>query len=254
MSKKANRPMRRFFRKIRRAIRNNPRPPTDPETIHKRWRGITSSVLDAGHFSAVGLDNVWDRFPGKYDRQVIAATCLRNVCEQGLQGSVMEFGCYNGHTAIQLVQTLRSLEDMSPVLLLDSFEGMPESQHPLDLWWKPGRLKADYESCRARFEEFPRVEVLKGFFDATLEKLPEQRVKFAHIDCDMQKSVRDVHAWLLDRMVAGGVIVYDDYGFESCEGLMQAVDEDIAARPDYVGMSLPTGQYLALRTRELDPA
>ena len=54
------------------------------------------------------------------------------------------------------------------------------------------------------------------------------------------------------RAVADGeVIVYDDYGFESCYGLMKAVDEDFAGRCDYDTYSLPTGQYLATRTRPL---
>ena len=238
---------RRFCKRIRKLVRGQRRPPTSPEAVRQRWRSLSAGLLSKGHFEAAGLDTVWDRNPGKYDRQVIAIQCLRNVCNGPAEGAIIEFGCYDGHTAVQMVHTLRELGDESRVILLDSFEGMPESNHDLDRYWNAGALKADYEDVKARFKDFSHVEVVKGYFDQTLPRYGDLKIKFAHVDCDMYKSVRDVHVYLLPRMVDGGVIVYDDYGFESCEGLMKAVDEDFIGRDEFFQLSLPSGQYLAIK-------
>jgi O-methyltransferase len=108
-------------------------------------------------------------------------------------------------------------------------------------------MTADLNEVVARFQPYPSVTVVPGFFADTLPE-HDLAIKFAHIDCDLASSVRDVHRWLLDRMAVGGAIVYDDYGFESCFGLMDAVDRDVAPRRDYHTFSLPTGQYIAIRT------
>jgi O-methyltransferase len=31
--------------------------------------------------------------------------------------------------------------------------------------------------------------------------------------------------WIWDKMVPGGIIVYDDYGFDGCQGITNCVEE-----------------------------
>jgi hypothetical protein len=239
--------LRPIVRRIARLTGRTGRPSTTPEAIHQRWRTLSSDLVSAEHFQRAGLPNIWDKYPGKYDRQVIVVQMLRNVVEAGVDGAIAEFGCFRGHTAIQMVHTLRALGDRSPVLLFDSFKGMPASDLDEDRYWSEGAMTADLREVTARFRPYPSVRVVPGFFADTLPE-HDLAIKFAHIDCDLASSVRDVHRWLLDRMAVGGAIVYDDYGFESCFGLMHAVNEDVASRVDYHSLSLPTGQCVAIRT------
>ena len=79
-----------------------------------------------------------------------------------------------------------------------------------------------------------------------MQRCSEPHFKFAHIDADLYTSIKEVNAWLLPRVVTGGVLIYDDYGFYTCEGALKAVDEDMKDR-GFFGIYIPTGQYVAVK-------
>jgi O-methyltransferase len=223
--------------------------PNTPIYEYGTWRQKLTSLLPLYWFSEAGLDNVWERYPGKYDRQLIVAQCLRGVSAQKLPGVVMEFGCFRGHTAIQMLQTMRNEGDEAPLLLFDSFAGVPASPHPGDAHWRAGDLTADYDEVRQRFAPYPQVQLIRGFFKETLPAFSDAAVKFAHVDADLYISIKEVNEWLLPRMVRNGIVVYDDYGFSSCIGALQAVDEDFSSRNDFFTFYLPTGQFMAIKLK-----
>ena len=57
-----------------------------------------------------------------------------------------------------------------------------------------------------------------------------ERLAFAHIDVDLYRSVLDCIEFAYPRLVAGGLIVFDDYGFPSCARARQAVDQAFESR------------------------
>jgi O-methyltransferase len=223
------------------------KPSSSPEAVFQRWRQTLAPLVVEQWFARGGLANQYDSRPGKYDRNVSLLQCLRQVIGRRVEGAVMEFGCCHGHTALLMVETMASLGDQSPLILFDSFEGMPPSDAPEDQHWEPGDLTAPFEAVQARFTHYPNVELVRGFFGDTLPGFRQLKVKFAHVDADMYTSTKDVNKWLLPQLQDGGVVLYDDYGFESCAGAMRAVDEDLAGRPDFFKLYLPTGQYLAIK-------
>ncbi|MHC4083416.1 MAG: TylF/MycF/NovP-related O-methyltransferase [Planctomycetota bacterium] len=242
--------LRPVVRRVRRLYGQPGRPSRSAEAVLARWRTLSSKLLSKAWFTEAGLDDIWERNPPKFDRQVIVMQSLRNVIAGGIDGVVAEFGCFRGHTAVQLARTMRELGDDSRLILFDSFRGMPASDDANDRYWCEGAMTADEDEVRARFADFPNVTVVGGFFSDSLPGFEDVQVKLAHVDCDMAASVRDVHDWLLDRVVPTGIIVYDDYGFEACLGLMHEVDAVLARRDDYITYSLPTGQYVAIRRQE----
>ena len=54
-----------------------------------------------------------------------------------------------------------------------------------------------------------------------------------HCDVDVYQSAKDVVDWVLPRLSQGGVIVFDDYGFTSCEGVTRLVNE-YRERPEFM--------------------
>jgi len=73
-----------------------------------------------------------------------------------------------------------------------------------------------------------------------------ERFCFVHVDADIYRSVLDACAFFWPRLSPGGVLVFDDYGFESCPGAKRAVDEYFAGamdRPWY----LPSGQCVVVK-------
>jgi O-methyltransferase len=69
------------------------------------------------------------------------------------------------------------------------------------------------------------VEVLEGVFpDVTGDRIADRRFRFCHIDVDVYESAAQSFAWVWPRLVPGGMVVFDDYGFYSCGGVTRLVD------------------------------
>jgi hypothetical protein len=49
-------------------------------------------------------------------------------------------------------------------------------------------------------------------------------------------------------MVKDGIMIFDDYGFDTCHGARQAVDEFFADKPEHA-FYLPSGQCFVVRER-----
>ena len=70
------------------------------------------------------------------------------------------------------------------------------------------------------------MEILQGIFpEETAHLAAEGKFRFCHIDVDVYRSAKDVADWIWEKMVVGGIIVYDDYGFQRTVGITQHVEE-----------------------------
>lgn len=167
------------------AFRRNLLGVPSPLTVHGRWRAHLAHLVVERHFLEAGLEDLRDTYPGKFDRQIMVTQSLPNVIAGEVEGDVGEFGCFRGHTAIQMAETMRSLGDRAKLYLFDSFEGFPRSEASEDAAWREGDLAADYGEVARRFEKFDNVEVVKGFFEEALPAHPSLRFKFAHVDVDL---------------------------------------------------------------------
>lgn len=78
-------------------------------------------------------------------------------------------------------------------------------------------------------------ELIKGDILATvdeyLQENPYVRIALLHIDCDIYEPSKKGLESLFDKVVRGGVIVFDDYGV--VEGETIAVDEFLESHPEY---------------------
>ncbi len=180
------------------------------------------------------------------DRCYVLWRTLRQALR--LPGDVVECGVFRGGTALLEARTLAAAEPATPrtLHLFDSFAGMPagvaaeESFAPGDL----GRTSP--ERVRRLLADHPFARLHVGFIPATFAGLELQRVAWAHVDLDIAEAVRDAIAFLFPRLVPGGFLIFDDYGFPSCSGARRAVDEAFENRPE-VPLCLPTGQCLVVK-------
>ncbi len=70
------------------------------------------------------------------------------------------------------------------------------------------------------------IEMLEGIFpDATGDRIKDRQFSLCHIDVDVYESAKYVAEWVWPRLVSGGVIVFDDYGFSTCEGITKLVNQ-----------------------------
>ena len=106
------------------------------------------------------------------------------------------------------------------VWVADSFQGLPDPDHPQDTvdlsTRKYPMLAISTERVRALFERLglwdDRVRLLPGWFDATLPGAPVQQVAVLRLDGDYYASTMTALQALYDRVPAGGFVIIDDYG------------------------------------------
>ena len=80
--------------------------------------------------------------------------------------------------------------------------------------------------------EVTNCKLLEGIFPEQTGDVVEDRVfRFCHIDVDVYQSAKDVFNWAWPRLVGGGIVVFDDYGFCGCEAVTRLVEEQ-RGQPD----------------------
>jgi SAM-dependent methyltransferase len=148
---------------------------------------------------------------------------------RGLAGGILEVGVWRGGSGALLARRLALLGDTAPLVLCDTFAGVVKAGGA-DLHYDGGE-HADtsiehVEALLARVAPRPQTRILTGIFpDDTGEQVRAMPFRLVHIDVDVYASARDILDFVWPHMPAGGVVVYDDYGFHTCTGITQHVEE-----------------------------
>jgi O-methyltransferase len=147
----------------------------------------------------------------------------RSLDEGHVPGDVVECGTCNGGSAAVLARIACRSPLARHVWLLDSFAGMPpagEKDSPLAGAYTGlccGSLDRVREVLRRVGVPQERVTTVQGWFEDTLPNLDVPRIALLHIDADWHDSVLLCLEHLFDRVVPGGFVVFDDYGYwEGC--------------------------------------
>jgi len=191
---------------------------------HARPMGEFESILDSGVLDATVVDP--SRLYLLY--QWLLAT-LR------LHGDCIEVGCFRGGTAKLISETLLRRGVAADLHLFDTFAGMPERLSADEAGLKGCFADTSVDLVRRLLANNPRAHLHAGIFpDSVPLQLREGRFRFAHIDVDIEESVRDCLAYVYPRLAAGGIIVIDDYGHAECPGATRAVEDFFETRAETV--------------------
>lgn len=112
--------------------------------------------------------------------------------------------------------------------LFDSFEGLPEptKEDNSERVTEKGQLKRSINYYYNFRKKYPEIEshVSKGFFSKTVPKgYKGSGIAILFIDCDMYESYKDAFK-IVDRVVDGGLILFDEYNNKYWPGATKAVD------------------------------
>jgi len=140
--------------------------------------------------------------------------------------------------------------------LFDSFEGFssahssaedfPDNPSFFDFANGFYRQAGLYAYVKDRFAPFANVTVVRGFLPEALETAGLERIGFLHVDLNSPRAEIAVLERLFERVVPGGVIVFDDYGWKLFHRQKEAEDEFMRQR-GYEVLELPTGQGLVVK-------
>jgi O-methyltransferase len=134
----------------------------------------------------------------------------------------------------------------------DSFEGLSEpSKKDLNISkygfkWGKSDLKVNEDVVRENLKQFDSCNVLKGWIPSRFQEVDKHFFSFVHIDVDLEHPTRDSLKFFYPRINPGGIIIIDDYGFESCPGARFATDGFMKDKPEKV-LHLTTGQGVIIK-------
>jgi O-methyltransferase len=173
------------------------------------------------------------------DRLFFLYQCARHA--SFLSGAGAECGVYKGGSAWLLAEAFRRFSPQKKLFLFDTFEGMPAADPIRDLHRMGDFNDTSFGAVRDCFNGHENVFINKGLFSETLRSVDNHVFSLVHADCDIYTSVKECCEFFYPRMVSGGIIVFDDYGFDSCPGAKLGIDEFFDDKPEKP-ILLPTGQ------------
>jgi O-methyltransferase len=195
-----------------------------------------------------------EAFVSLYDRAVLKTLVSRDRCHVLYQlaqqaarqpGDVAEVGVYRGGSAYLIAKVIAA--GSNRIHLFDTFTGMPPTDRKKDPYHSEGNFNdTSLDSVKTFLSECENVEYHPGFFPKTAEPVAMKRFSLVHVDVDIYKSVCDCCLFFYDRLLPGGFMVFDDYGFLRTPGAKQAVDAFFLDKPEYP-CYLPTGQCLIVK-------
>jgi len=180
------------------------------------------------------------------ERKYMLREWLRYV--KNVKGSLAECGCYQGASAFFMASEFPD----TPLHLFDSFEGL---SRPLDIDqplhadqvpWGKGFLKTSEDLLKENLKNFNNINVHKGWIPHRFFDVDNEDFRFIHIDVDLYEPTYESLKFFYPRLLSGGVIILDDFGFENCIGAHKAAVDFMKDKPEYIVHS-PTGQGIIIK-------
>jgi len=170
--------------------------------------------------------------------------CMEETSHLG--GDIAECGIGSGYSQIYILSYLNESTDTRDYHGFDTFEGFPFIDKE-DLEGIPDHRRG--VSVVGRYKEYPiayhqkrvnklgmvnRATLHKGLFNDTIPKLPEDlKFSFVFMDCDLYQSYRSCLDSMYDRVLSGGIILFDEYEHTvDWPGAKKAIDEFFADKTE----------------------
>lgn len=135
-----------------------------------------------------------------------------------------------------------------PFFRIDTFSGMPKEAENDPSGHRSGDFgDTSFDAVKDYLSDFDFIRFIRGLIPKTFSIADNSSYCFVHIDVDLYQSVLDCCNFFYHRLVSGGIMVFDDYGFiKYMHSVKKAVDEFFSDKPE-VPFSLRTGQCIAFK-------
>lgn len=183
--------------------------------------------------------------PARLQALILAA---RHVVRRQLPGAIVECGVWRGGSMFAAARTLLNAGDTTRELYLyDTYSGMPapgeydvrrsDGQTAVTLLIDPQEeqtravagLQTVKETMALSGYDATKVHFVAGKVEQTIPGVAPAGIALLRLDTDWYSSTLHELEHLYSRLVPGGVLIIDDYGW--WEGARRAVDEFFARHP-----------------------
>jgi hypothetical protein len=169
-----------------------------------------------------------------------------------LEGDLVECGVHTGLLSMAICDYLDF--DKYPdkkFYLFDTYEGIPEegldgtdkamaSKYNEELYYDV------YAIVKKNFSRFPNVFLVKGLLPDSISQVNIEKIAYLSVDLNNARYEKATIEALWDKLVAGAIIVLDDYGFKGHEPQYKMWNEFASSKGRLI-MTCPTGQGLLMK-------
>jgi O-methyltransferase len=170
-------------------------------------------------------------------------------------GDVVECGCWKGHSTLIIANLLQRSGRLGRkrMHVFDSFEGLspfgPEDKtahrKPADA--NRAKYATPVERLAGLLKPLGFVEIHKGWIPQVFDGVDVGAIAFANIDVNLFEPTRDSLAFVYPRLATGGIVFFDDYGYKTCPGATEAIDDYLAGEAPALFVALPFGSAFLVR-------
>ena len=203
--------------------------------FNKKIQGTTKDIMD---------DLLWRHWIVSYAvKHAIKFAKTENY-------NLVECGVEWGYTSFFALKTLtnnnKKINSFS-MHLYDAWQDMREEELLESEYWHVNLYKnLDIESTKKNLIEFKENLIFhQGYIPDSLMKKPDppDTIFYLHIDLNSAKPTESALEFFYPRLVVGGVILFDDYGWDAYEDTKNTIENFFKDKPGLL-MKIPTGQAI----------
>ena len=173
-------------------------------------------------------------------RRYILATLAYHAVQ--CDGDFVECGVYQGSGVKTVVDYLGGTSFPKTFWAYDTYDYNPVEGHEFENQG-PGL----YDRVRQRFAGYDRVRILKGLIPDVFAQHCPEKIAYLHIDLNNAAAEIATLEHLFHRVVAGGVVVFDDYEWAGIYRPQKLAEDPWLDAKGYKAVPLPTGQAFVIK-------
>ena len=153
---------------------------------------------------------------------------LLRTNQKNMNGCVIEVGCYKGGSSAILGYANKEINYTGDFYVCDTFKGVVKSSHEYDKNYSDGEhSETSVDIVKDLFNKNNLLQptLLQGIFPDQNSEIIQKSIAFLHIDVDTYNSAKDIFMWAKDRLEKNAIVIFDDYGFHTTEGVTTFCNE-----------------------------
>jgi O-methyltransferase len=196
-------------------------------------------------FNNVEFATFYEKYVGdnvhSYDRKYFLSQLVKLTSH--INGDIAECGVFEGASSYLMFDRIKNTK--KKIHLFDSFEGLSSPQSIDGKYWKKGNLSISEKIVKENLPNSENILYYKGWIPDKFPMVTGITFSFVHLDVDLYQPTYDSLVFFYPRMEVGGIIICDDYGFDSCPGAKKALDEFFLNKEKIINS--PTGQAFIVK-------
>ena len=192
-----------------------------------------------------------DMYPGRW-RFHVGLWAAQHAAK--LAGDFVECGVNTGSLSVACLNYVDWNSLGKSLHLFDTWEGFDrnlvsarEAELGAFQTFDPHYKPESYERAKSNFARFPRVNFYRGSVPSTLSMATIEQISYLSIDMNCMAPEIAAAEYFWDKIVSGGMILLDDYGWNGPHIVQKEAFDKFAADRDTQVLSLPTGQGLIVK-------